>query len=55
LNPITVPLEQARLLLFEGLPADFAVLAAYTGAALLVYGVGLWLFAILKKGFADVV
>lgn len=55
LNPITVPLEQARLLLFEGLPADAAALAVYSVAALLVYGVGLWLFTILKKGFADVV
>jgi len=55
LNPITVPLEQARLLLFDGLLPDFAVLAVYASAALSIYGVGLWLFVTLKKGFADVV
>lgn len=55
LNPITVPLEQTRLVLFEGQPADPVALTIYAGAALLVYGVGLGLFTTLKRGFADVV
>jgi len=55
LNPVTIPLEQTRHLLFEGRFPDWLPLAQYAGAAVCVYAVGLWVFATLKKGFADVV
>lgn len=54
LNPITVPVEQARRILFEDTWPQWDVLAQYTVAAAATYLLGLWAFAKLKKGFADV-
>lgn len=55
LNPVTVPIEQLRRVLFDGRWPDWTSLAEYSLAALLIYMVGLWAFAKLKKGFADVI
>lgn len=54
LNPITVPVEQLRRVLFQGLWPEWGVLAQYSLACIAVYLFGLWVFATLKKGFADV-
>lgn len=54
LNPVTVPVEQARRVLFEHLWPQWDVLAAYTMVAMLAYLAGLALFSMLKRGFADV-
>ncbi len=55
LNPLTIPIEQLRLVLFEGRWPDWSVLAAYSLVAVALYLFGLWAFASLKKGFADVI
>jgi lipopolysaccharide transport system permease protein len=54
-GPLTVPVEQSRRVLIDGLPPDFAALAAYTLAALAVAMLGLAWFQGTRKGFADVV
>ena len=54
LNPITVPVEQVRRILFESAWPQWDVLAQYSLAAAACYVLGLWTFAKLKKGFADV-
>lgn len=55
LNPVTIPIEQLRTVVFEGRWPDWAGLVEYSLAAVLVYLLGLWVFASLKKGFADVI
>lgn len=55
LNPITVPVEQVRRVVFDGLWPQWEVLAQYGLAAVATYLFGLWAFARLKKGFADVI
>lgn len=54
LNPITIPVEQVRRILFESAWPQWDVMAQYSLAAVAVYLLGLWVFAKLKKGFADV-
>ena len=54
LNPITVPVEQVRRVVFESQWPQWDVLAQYALVALAAYLLGLWVFAKLKKGFADV-
>lgn len=54
LNPITVPVEQVRRVLFESQWPQWDVLAQYSLAAAALYLFGLWVFTKLKKGFADV-
>lgn len=54
LNPITVPIEQARRVIFDGRWPDWGALAIYAVAACAMYLFGLWVFTMLKKGFADV-
>lgn len=54
LNPITIPIEQFRRVVFEGLWPDWSSLGQYSGAAILVCMLGLWAFSTLRKGFADV-
>ncbi len=53
-NPITIPVEQARRALFEAQWPQWDVLAQYSLVAMAVYLFGLWAFSKLKKGFADV-
>lgn len=54
LNPITVPIEQFRRVLFEGQWPDWPTFWQYTGISAFVCIAGLWLFSTLRKGFADV-
>lgn len=54
LNPVTVPIEQARAALFDAAWPDAGTMAVYWLAAVLVYAAGLWMFSTLKRGFADV-
>lgn len=54
LNPVTVPIEQARAALFDGAWPDAGTMAVYWLASLAVYAAGLWMFNTLKRGFADV-
>lgn len=53
-NPITVPVEQVRRVLFEAQWPQWDILAQYALVAIGVYLLGLWAFDRLKKGFADV-
>lgn len=55
LNPITVPIEQLRHVLFEAKAPDWPQWLGYCAASLVVYVAGLWVFTRLKRGFADVV
>ncbi len=55
LNPITIPIEQLRMVVFEGRWPDWGVLGGYAVVAVAIYLFGLWTFASLKKGFADVI
>lgn len=55
LNPLTMPVEQFRRVLFQGLWPEWDVLGAYALVALLVYAVGMAVFGLLKRGFADVI
>ena len=54
LNPITVPIEQFRRVLFQGAWPDWTELMLYGAAAVAVYLLGWGAFRALKKGFADV-
>ena len=54
LNPITVPIEQLRRVLFDAQWPQWEPLAHYSLAAMAIYLFGLWVFTKLKKGFADV-
>jgi lipopolysaccharide transport system permease protein len=54
INPITIPVEQTRRVLFEAQWPQWEVLAQYSLVAVAVYLFGLWAFTKLKKGFADV-
>ena len=53
-NPITVPIEQARLVLFAGEPPEAGPLLLYWGCALLAMLGGYAVFQSLRRGFADV-
>ena len=53
-NPITIPVEQVRRVLFEAQWPQWDILAQYSLVAAAVYLFGLWAFSKLKKGFADV-
>jgi lipopolysaccharide transport system permease protein len=54
LNPITIPVEQVRRVVFDGQWPEWGVAAQYATIALAIYLFGLWAFSKLKKGFADV-
>lgn len=54
LNPLTVPVEQLRRVLFLGEWPDTVALGLYAIVALVVYFAGFALFRRLMKGFADV-
>ncbi|MBZ4186398.1 MAG: ABC transporter permease [Xanthomonadaceae bacterium] len=54
LNPITIPVEQIRRVLFDGQWPDWQTLAQYSLVAVVAYAFGLWAFTKFKKGFADV-
>lgn len=54
LNPITVPIEQLRRVLFDAQWPQWTALGQYLLIAIAMYLFGLWVFTKLKKGFADV-
>ena len=54
LNPLTLPIEQAREVLIWGRAPDFAALALYGVVAFAIAGAGLAWFQATRKGFADV-
>lgn len=54
LNPLTFVVGQARDILLWGRYPDWAGLAAYTGVALTIAWLGFYVFARLRRAFADV-
>jgi lipopolysaccharide transport system permease protein len=54
-NPLTLPLDNGRGLLFSGQPHEWATWPAYVLAALAVLWLGRRFFARMRPGFADVV
>ncbi|MCM8738701.1 ABC transporter permease [Azospirillum sp. A1-3] len=54
LNPLTIPVEQARALVIWGLWPDWGQLAAYSVVAVLVAWGGLYWFTRSRPAFADV-
>ena len=54
LNPITLPIEQSRSVLFAGAAPDALPLLRYYGLALLFMVFGYWWFQKTRRGFADV-
>jgi len=54
LNPLTIPIEEARRVMIAGEPPDFARLAMHAIAAVIVALIGLWWFQRTRRGFADV-
>ncbi len=54
LNPITLPIEQSRVVLFAGQAPDALALLQYYGAALAFMALGYWWFQKTRRGFADV-
>ncbi|WP_051340637.1 ABC transporter permease [Azospirillum halopraeferens] len=55
LNPLTLPVVEARKVLLEGGLPDWTALGIYAAAAFLVAWVGHYVFARLKRAFADVI
>lgn len=55
LNPLTLPVVEARRVLLDGLPPDWGALGLYALASLLVAWLGYHVFARLKRAFADVI
>ncbi len=54
LNPVTVPIEQARRVLFEHAWPDWGMLSLYTLASFALFFAGRRVFHLLRTGFADV-
>jgi len=54
LNPLTIPIEQARLALIEGVWPDLGVLGLYSVVASVIAVSGYVTFSKLSRGFADV-
>lgn len=53
-NPLTIPVEQARRVLFQGLRPELWTLFWYGVIGLVVYAIGLAIFQVLRRGFSDV-
>ena len=53
-NPLTLPIEQARAVLFAGQAPELAALGRYSAVAALVAASGYALFQKTRRGFADV-
>ncbi|CAM0999915.1 Transport permease protein [Rhodanobacter sp. Root179] len=54
LNPLTIPMEEARGALMFGELPDFEVLAVYLGISLVMAALGFVFFQKARKGFPDV-
>tara|TARA_B100000965_G_C19592488_1_gene758576 strand:- start:1368 stop:2153 length:786 start_codon:yes stop_codon:yes gene_type:complete len=55
LNPICVPVEQARKVLIYSQTPDVNVLMVYGGCSILILLIGYYFFKKTRKGFADVI
>lgn len=55
LNPLTVPVEQFRQVLFQGEWPDWPTMGVYALVAAAIYSLGVSAFSMLKRGFADVI
>lgn len=55
LNPLTIPVEQSRRVLFQGLPPQPETLAWYALGGAVVYLLGWMVFHKLRRGFSDVI
>lgn len=55
MNPLTPVIEQARAVLFFGIPPDFAMLGIYLVSTSLIAWLGFFWFQKTRKGFADVI
>jgi lipopolysaccharide transport system permease protein len=53
-NPVTLPIEQSRIVLFAGRAPDALPLLQYYAVALAVLCAGYWWFQKTRRGFADV-
>jgi lipopolysaccharide transport system permease protein len=54
LNPLTIPMEEARGALMFGETPDFEVLAVYLGISIVIAALGFMFFQKARKGFPDV-
>jgi lipopolysaccharide transport system permease protein len=54
LSPLTVPIEQARIVMIEGNTPDWTILCVYTAIAIAIGFGGFAWFQGTRKGFADV-
>jgi lipopolysaccharide transport system permease protein len=54
-NPLSLPIEQVRLMMFEGQSPDLYALGLATLAGHVVAWLGYKWFAVTKRGFADVI
>lgn len=54
INPLTLPIEQIRRIMLDGLWPDWHALALYSMGALSICWLGARWFALTRKGFADV-
>ena len=55
LNPLTIPIEQSREVLYWGRLPDIGILMAYTTFSFFVAAIGFACFQRSRKGFADVI
>lgn len=55
LNPITIPMQQARAVLIFGEQPDIVRLGIYWLAAIMLALAGRWMFEKMRGGFADVI
>jgi lipopolysaccharide transport system permease protein len=53
-NPITIPLETMRSILFASRPPDWPLLLCYSACSVFMICLGFFWFQTLRKGFADV-
>ncbi|KAF1691588.1 ABC transporter permease [Pseudoxanthomonas koreensis] len=54
LNPLTVPIEQARAIVVSGIGPDWGMVLAYSVVSIACMLAGRWWFMRTKQGFADV-
>jgi lipopolysaccharide transport system permease protein len=55
INPLTIPVEEARNFLFWGAEIDYNYLSIYWVVSLLICCIGFACFQKMRKGFADVI
>lgn len=55
INPLTLIIEQCRVVFIDGMMPDWFALGIYFGISLIIYFIGYKIFILTKKGFADVI